>query len=74
MLEIQSQLPKARVIYCSATGASEVRHLGYMSRLGLWDLPHEEAEKEPGAAVNEAVREYRAPFRSFTDFVKVSGH
>ena len=29
-------LPQARVIYCSATGASEPRNLGYMIRLGLW--------------------------------------
>lgn len=25
-----------RVVYCSATGASEPRNLGYMTRLGLW--------------------------------------
>ena len=33
---LQDSLPKARVVYCSATGASEPRHLGYMTRLGLW--------------------------------------
>eukprot|EP00953_Heterococcus_sp_UTEX-ZZ885_P037393 19213-Heterococcus_DN1.PRE.1 len=36
VLELQEQLPNARVVYCSATGASEPRNLGYMSRLGLW--------------------------------------
>ncbi|XP_028064644.1 protein FORGETTER 1-like isoform X3 [Camellia sinensis] len=36
VLEIQAQLPEARVIYCSATGASETRNMGYMVRLGLW--------------------------------------
>ncbi|WVZ87055.1 hypothetical protein U9M48_033752 [Paspalum notatum var. saurae] len=36
VLEIQEKLPKARVVYCSATGASEPRNLGYMIRLGLW--------------------------------------
>ena len=25
-----------RIVYCSATGASEPRNLGYMTRLGLW--------------------------------------
>ena len=30
------RLPKARIVYCSATGASEVKHLAYMVRLGLW--------------------------------------
>lgn len=34
--ELQSSLPGARLMYCSATGASEPRHLAYMSRLGLW--------------------------------------
>ncbi|CAI8607021.1 unnamed protein product [Vicia faba] len=36
VLEIQDRLPEARVVYCSATGASEPRNLGYMVRLGLW--------------------------------------
>lgn len=36
VLEIQAKLPEARVVYCSATGASEPRNLGYMVRLGLW--------------------------------------
>ncbi|KAL7592215.1 hypothetical protein Lser_V15G33893 [Lactuca serriola] len=36
VLEIQARLPEARVVYCSATGASEPRNLGYMVRLGLW--------------------------------------
>lgn len=29
-------LPKARVVYSSATGATDVRHMCYMARLGLW--------------------------------------
>uniref|UniRef100_A0A2P2LR73 PHD-type domain-containing protein n=1 Tax=Rhizophora mucronata TaxID=61149 RepID=A0A2P2LR73_RHIMU len=36
VLEIQARLPDACVIYCSATGASEPRNMGYMVRLGLW--------------------------------------
>lgn len=35
-LEIQNKLPRARVVYASATGASETKHLGYMTRLGIW--------------------------------------
>lgn len=43
-LEFQKKLPGARVVYASATGASETRHLGYMTRLGLWGegTPYEE--------------------------------
>ncbi|KAJ0498287.1 putative protein strawberry notch, P-loop containing nucleoside triphosphate hydrolase [Helianthus annuus] len=36
VVELQARLPEARVVYCSATGASEPRNLGYMVRLGLW--------------------------------------
>lgn len=35
-LQLQDRLPKARVVYASATGASETKHLGYMTRLGIW--------------------------------------
>lgn len=38
VLEIQARLPEARVVYCSATGASEPRNMGYMARLGLWGV------------------------------------
>ncbi|KAL6561175.1 udp-glycosyltransferase [Orobanche minor] len=38
VLEIQARLPQARVIYCSATSASEPRNMGYMVRLGLWGV------------------------------------
>ena len=34
--EIQLVLRKARVVYCSATGASNIDHLEYMNRLDLW--------------------------------------
>jgi len=38
VLEIQDpeKYPEYRVVYSSATSAGEVRHLAYMSRLGLW--------------------------------------
>lgn len=37
-LELQNKLPKARVVYASATGASEPRNMAYMVRLGIWGL------------------------------------
>ena len=36
VVDIQAKLPGARVVYCSATGASSARNMGYMVRLGLW--------------------------------------
>ena len=36
VLELQNKLPKARIVYASATGASEPRNMAYMVRLGLW--------------------------------------
>ncbi|XP_050408900.1 protein strawberry notch homolog 1 [Patella vulgata] len=36
VLELQNHLPGARVVYASATGASEPKNMAYMTRLGLW--------------------------------------
>ena len=36
VIEIQRRLPNARILYVSATGATESANLGYMQRLGLW--------------------------------------
>lgn len=35
-VELQAMLPNARIVYVSATGATEVTNLAYASRLGLW--------------------------------------
>ena len=35
-IALQEALPKARVVYSSATGATEVENLRYAERLGLW--------------------------------------
>lgn len=34
--ELQSRCSDARILYCSATGASEPGNMCYMNRLGLW--------------------------------------
>ncbi|KAL7539155.1 hypothetical protein ACHAXR_009075, partial [Thalassiosira sp. AJA248-18] len=36
VVKLQDKLPRARVVYCSATAVSQPRNLGFMSRLGLW--------------------------------------
>tara|TARA_B110000858_G_scaffold8484_1_gene9064 strand:+ start:870 stop:4238 length:3369 start_codon:yes stop_codon:yes gene_type:complete len=33
---LQNDCPRARVVYCSATGASSLQNMAYMERLGLW--------------------------------------
>jgi hypothetical protein len=35
-VRLQKELPNARVVYVSATGATEVTNLAYADRLGLW--------------------------------------
>jgi len=35
-IELQNKLPNARIVYVSATGATEVHNLAYAERLGLW--------------------------------------
>jgi hypothetical protein len=29
-------IPKARVVYCSATGVTDVKNMAFMERLGMW--------------------------------------
>lgn len=36
LIELQDRIPGARVVYSSATAATEVRNLAYCVRLGLW--------------------------------------
>lgn len=36
VLQLQNKLKNARVLYASATGASEPKNMAYMTRLGLW--------------------------------------
>lgn len=31
-------LPKARVVYCSATGVTDVKNMAFMERMGLWGI------------------------------------
>lgn len=36
VLALQERLPNARILYCSATGVSDIKHMVYATRLGLW--------------------------------------
>jgi len=36
VIQLQNALPKARVLFASATGVSELKNMSYMNRLGLW--------------------------------------
>lgn len=35
-IELQNRLPLARIVYSSATGATEISNLAYADRLGIW--------------------------------------
>ena len=36
VITLQAALPRARVLYCSATGVSDIKHMPFLTRLGLW--------------------------------------
>lgn len=36
VVELQTRLPQARIVYCSATSVTEPKNMGFMDRLGLW--------------------------------------
>jgi hypothetical protein len=63
---LQQRLPSSRVVYASATAATDPQHVGYCSRLGLWkaDLAEEEADEDDEAPKGEE------PFDTFLDFLK----
>lgn len=48
-INLQRELPNARVVYVSATGATEISNLSYADRLGLW------GEGTPFADVNSFI-------------------
>lgn len=48
-INLQKRIPQARLVYVSATGATEVSNLAYASRLGLW------GEGTPFAAVTDFI-------------------
>ena len=54
--KLQDDFESARIIYASATGASEVRNMGYMTRLGLWGegTPFSDFAKIPPGKRNPA--------------------
>jgi hypothetical protein len=45
-IRLQNLLPRARVVYASATGASDVNNLAYATRLGLWGPQTAFADRE----------------------------
>ncbi|MDH3662115.1 MAG: strawberry notch family protein, partial [Alphaproteobacteria bacterium] len=57
-LGLQNRLPKARILYVSATGATTVDNLAYASRLGLWgglEAPFASREQFTDAMVSGGV-------------------
>lgn len=54
VVELQKLLPKARVVYVSATGATEVSNLSFATRLGLW------GEGTPFATVEKFIAQIAA--------------
>mmetsp|Transcript_34732 Transcript_34732/g.107439 ORF Transcript_34732/g.107439 Transcript_34732/m.107439 type:complete len:553 (-) Transcript_34732:1352-3010(-) len=62
--DLQRRLPGARVVYASATAATEPHHVGYCSRLGLWKVEaDEEMPDDPAKHKDE-------PFDTFLDFLQ----
>ena len=45
-MDLANTFPEARVLYVSATGATEVRNLAMLDRLGLWGLGTQFANKD----------------------------
>lgn len=57
VIELQRRCPNARVVYCSATGISEIGNMAYMQRLGFWGAgtPFADADRFITAMKNRGV-------------------
>lgn len=57
VIELQRRCPDARVVYCSATGISEIGNMAYMQRLGFWGrgTPFADADRFISAMRNRGV-------------------
>lgn len=64
--ELQSKCSNCPMLYATATGATEVNHMQYMLRLGLWNHKGRASNGAVGA-----VGEVKAPFPNFHAFKKV---
>ncbi|KAJ8600522.1 hypothetical protein CTAYLR_009211 [Chrysophaeum taylorii] len=66
--QLQDSLPRGRVVYSSATAASEPRHLAIMDRLGLWHKD-EQGEEAYANVSRRPLSMKEAPFRSLGHFL-----
>jgi len=64
VLQLQRRLPKARIVYCSATGVSNVAHLAYAERLGLWGM----VSSTDGSQTKTQTHHYHHCFANFAAF------
>ncbi|WP_413208032.1 strawberry notch-like NTP hydrolase domain-containing protein [Rhodospirillum sp. A1_3_36] len=76
-LRLQRALPDARIVYVSATGATDVRNLAYAERLGLWGsaLPSADAPcASPSNRATGTICAFQAPvvapFANRSEFVQ----
>lgn len=68
--ELQGKCSNCPMLYATATGATEVSHMQYMLRLGLWDHKAFGKGGDGGPEVAK-VQEVKAPFPNFWAFKKV---
>jgi len=65
VLLLQRALPNCSVMYASATGATEVQHMQYMSRLGLWGTGPQE---DPLSTSPQKSKWQQVSFKGFGSF------
>lgn len=70
-VELQSMLPNARVIYASATGATDVANLAYADRLGIWGRETPFTDKK--AFINEMEQGGVAAMEAVAQSLKATG-
>jgi len=67
VLQLQHLLSNCAVVYASATGATEVQHMQYMARLGLWGSSDAQ-EDAAGSILQKKGAVQAVSFKNFSSF------
>ncbi|CAK9089715.1 unnamed protein product [Durusdinium trenchii] len=69
--QLQAECANCPLLYATATGATEVAHMQYMVRLGLWGSGSRGGHPGPAQLAKQGSKAVQTPFPNFASFRKV---
>ena len=68
--QLQAECANCPLLYATATGATEVAHMQYMVRLGLWGSGSRGGHPGPAQLAKQGSKAVQTPFPNFASFRK----